>query len=152
MTTTDILITDFTDARFQRAFRAYFEELNVRVTHWDRLFREMNDEGRNAAFLRIAEDGAVVGFIQFAPSALSDWFFEMPVGFIREFWIDPACRAHGHGTALLRLAEKYFRERGIRKTILTTDTAEAFYLRRGYAKDISVTAKNKDDVFIKYLS
>lgn len=151
MKTTDILITDFTHPLFQAAFKAYFAELGVQVTQWDKLFREMTGERRNSSYLRMAEDGSVVGFIQFTPSSLSDWFFEMPVGFIREFWVHPMYRGQGHGTALLELAEAHFRQNGIQKTILTTDTAEDFYLRRGYGKDTAIRAKNKDDVFIKKL-
>ena len=147
---TDLLISDFMDARFQQAFQLYFEELGIRVKDWDGLFREMNADG-NAAYLRLAEDGGTVGFIQFKPIILSNWFFEEKAGFIREFWIAEAYRKQGHGAALLRMAEEYFIQQDIRRVLLTTDTATAFYEKHGYRKDSGIQAKNHDDVYVKEL-
>ena len=147
---TDLLISDFTDARFQKAFQLYFEELGIHVKDWDGLFREMNEDG-NWAYLRMTEDGSVVGFIQFKPIALTNWFFEEKAGFIREFWIAEAHRGQGHGSALLGLAEAYFVSQGIHQTILTTDTAPEFSEKHGYRKNPCIQAKNNDDVYIKKL-
>lgn len=144
---TDRLISDFGDAAFQTAFQAYFAELGVRVKDWDGLFREMTEDG-NFAYVRMEGDAAV-GFIQFKPIALSNWFFEEQAGFIREFWVDPACRGQGHGGALLQKAEAFFRERGIRRVLLTTDSAAAFYETRGYRKKPCCRAKNNDPVYEK---
>ena len=47
--------------------------------------------------------------------------------------------------------DDFFKENGICKSILTTDTAEHFYEARGYHKDRSYTAKNQDEVFVKVL-
>ena len=146
----DLLISDFTDVRFQKAFQLYFEELGINVRDWDGLFREMN-EGNNLAYLRMTEHDEVVGFIQFTPIALTSWFFEEKAGFIREFWIANAHRGQGHGSALLHLAEKYFSEQGIRQAILTTDGAAGFYEKLGYRKAPSIQAKNHDDVYVKEL-
>ena len=147
---TDLFLSDFSDARFQEAFQAYFQELGIRVRDWDALFREMTED-ENGAFLRIAEDGAVIGFIQFKPIALTNWFFEEKVGFIREFWIGEAHRKQGHGSALLALAEAYFAQQKIHRVILTTDSAPTFYEARGYRKDPCYQAKNQDDVYRKDL-
>ena len=149
MITKDILISDFTDPRFMDAFKLYFKELGVEIKDWNGLFREMNESGKNRALLRLAADDQVIGFIQFIPLTMRSWFFEEKWGFLREFWIRQEYRSQGHGTALLLLAEKYFLEQGIGKCILTTDTAPDFYTARGYEKDDVITAKNKDDVFIK---
>lgn len=149
MKTTDILISDFTDPKFQNAFQIYFAELGIQVKNWDGLFAEMNEGGANRAWLRLSESGDVIGFIQFIPIAFSSWFFEETRGFIREFWIREDYRHQGHGTALLDLAEHYLADQGIRTLILTTDTAPDFYRRRGYEQDGAITAKNKDDVFTK---
>lgn len=147
----NLLTSDFTLPEFKTAFKRYFAELQISVTKWDELFAEMNNEGRNFAYLRLDESNRVVGFIQFTEIAFSSWFFETKMGFIREFWIDPAYRSAGHGSELLRCAEEYFADKGIYKIILTTDTAERFYLCRGYQRDPDISAKNKDDVFIKNL-
>lgn len=151
MMTNDILISDFMDPQFQDAFRIYFGELGIQVQKWDALFTEMNDGGKNRAWLRLDGDGGIIGFIQFIPLTMDSWFFEEKRGFIREFWIRKEFRGQGHGTALLALTEKYFCDNGIRKLILTTDTAPEFYRARGYEKDETITAKNKDDVFVKWI-
>ena len=146
---TDRLVTDFGDPAFREAFRKYFREMDVSVEDWEGLFREMNDGG-NEAFLRIS-GGDVAGFIQFCPITFKSWFFEGTIGFVREFWVAPERRGEGHGSALLRLAEERFREKGYGAVILTTDTAEDFYLARGYGRAPGIQAKNKDDVFVKQL-
>ena len=147
--TKDILISDFTDPCFMNAFKLYFKEWDMQIKDWDGLFREMNEGGENRAWLRLRENGDVVGFIQFIPIAFSSWFFEETRGFIREFWIRKEFRGQGHGTALLNLAESYFADRNIKTLILTTDTAPDFYRNRGYEKDETISARNKDDVFVK---
>lgn len=147
----DILITDFTNHFFQEAFKLYFEELGISVRQWDKLFTEMNEDKDNFAYIRLSENNETIGFIQFTTITLSGWFFEENLGFIREFWIAKEYRGAGNGRDLLRLAELFFKDKGIAKSILTTDTAPEFYKKCGYMKDISVTAKNKDDVYIKNL-
>ena len=150
----DKLITDFTDPVFQAAFKQYFAELGIDVKEWDGLFQEMNAGAggeKNAAWVRTASDGGVVGFIQFIPIRLTSWFFEETLGFIREFWVAEAFRGRGHGAELLALAEKYFLEHEICTTILTTDTTRRFYERRGYVRANGCRAKNKDEVFVKRL-
>lgn len=112
---TDTLISQYDDAAFQTAFRAYFGELGCRVTNWDGLFAGMGEKGRDAtwmrrdesghvvnfvawmnaderdyAWVRKDESGAVVGFIQFTTMDMQSWFFTVKCGFIREFWIAPA--------------------------------------------------------------
>ena len=148
---TDTLIRDFSDLRFQAAFQRYFAELGLAVRDWDGLWREMDAEGDNAAFLRTRPDGAAVGFIQFRPTLFTSWFFEETYGFIREFWIDPALRGQGHGTALLAMAEAYFLDHRMYTAILTTDTAPEFYARHGYMRAIGCRAKNGDNVYVKRL-
>lgn len=151
---TDTLITDFTAPAFQTAFRQYFAEIGIEVKDWDGLFREMNqgDEGeKNAAYVRMTEDGGVIGFIQFIPIRFASWFFEETRGFIREFWVTEQFRDQGHGSELIALAERYFLEHGMDTSILTTDTAGRFYERRGYGRAPGCEAKNHDEVFAKRL-
>ena len=147
----DVLISDFSDPLFQTAFQAYFSELGIGVKDWDGLFREMNTEGDNRAFVRSDGDGRIIGFIQVKPIRFSSWFFEEICGFIREFWVSNADRNAGHGAALLRLAENWFREQGICTSILTTETAEDFYRKHGYRKAPGCKAKNNDAVMVKRL-
>ncbi len=147
----DILLSDFTNPLFQKAFKLYFEELKITVKDWDSLFNEMNQDKDTLAYVRLSDTDEVIGFIQFQPILLSNWFFSTQFGFVREFWVASKYRSAGNGNSLLRLAETYFKEKGLHKSILTTDTAEAFYEKNGYKKDPTIIAKNKDDVFVKDL-
>ncbi len=146
----DVLIDDFTDPVFQDAFMEYFSEIGIAAYDRDGLFREMND-GMNEAYMRLDEGGNCVGFIQFCPITFTSWFFEGTCGFIREFRVSPERRGEGHGTSLLRLTEGRFREKGYGAAVLTTDSAEDFYLARGYKKAPGIRAKNGDRVFVKQL-
>ena len=142
-----ILLSDFTDPRFRAAFQAYFAELGIRVNDWDGLFREMNEEGNNLAYLLPGDNGEAAGFLQFQITEFSNWFFTEPFGFIREFWIAPAYRKRGYGGELLRLAA----EHGAYRALLTADNAIEFYLSRGYRKALGAAAKNKMEVLAKPL-
>ena len=147
----DTLITDFSAPAFQAAFRQYFAEIGISVRDWEGLFREMNQEGNNAAFLRTTEEGEVIGFLQFQPIAFTSWFFEETCGFIREFWVAKPFRGQGHGTGLLGMAEQHFRAHGMFTAVLTTDTAAGFYEKRGYVRARGCRAKNGDEVFMTRL-
>lgn len=147
----DELIADLSLPAFQHAFRQYFTELDIHVSDWDGLFREMAGQADNAAFLRTAPEGAAVGFLQFCPITFTSWFLEETCGFIREFWVAPGFRAQGHGSALLRMTESHFLNAGIYTSVLTTDTAPGFYQKHGYSPAPGCTAKNGDPVFTKRL-
>lgn len=148
---TDELIMDFSNPLFQHAFKEYFSEIGINVQDWDDLFQEMNTEGGNFAFVRMAENKDFIGFIMFKPIVFTSWFFEETYGFIREFWVSEKYRGKQHGSDLLEIVEKYLIDQGIYSSILTTDTAENFYLKRGYAKLPGCKAKNEDAVFVKRL-
>lgn len=153
MSVNTILISTFDDPRFRAAFQAYFAELGIAVKDWDGLFREMDEEKADLAYLALNGDGDAVGFLQFQLTAFSNWFFEEPFGFIREFWVAPAYRRQGHGTTLLDLTEAYFVERGARRALLTADPdAVDFYLARGYEKAPGIRAKNDMEVLVKTLA
>ena len=150
--THDIFISDFNDERFQTAFKQYFAELGHHLSNWEPLFHEMNHDGSGThAYVRVTEENRVAGFIMFCCMDLSSWFFDTQLGFIREFWVSAEQRGHGHGSELLKLAEDWFRSQGVYKSILTTHTAESFYLRHGYHKDRDIHARNNDSVYIKIL-
>ena len=146
-----ILLSDFTDPRFCAAFRAYFAELDIPVRDWDGLFREMNGEGNNRAFL-LLDGEETAGFLQFQMNAFSNWFFEEPFGFIREFWVAPGYRRRGYGSLLLERAENYFLDHGAHRVLLTAGPdAVDFYLAGGYEKAPGIRAKNQMEVLVKAL-
>ena len=146
----DLFITDFDNLVFQRAFKDYFTELRINVSCWGDLWEEMN-RGNNAAFLKIDENQNAVGLIQCQIIESKSWFFKEYYGFIREFWVRKDCRNKGYGTQLIAMAEQYFLDNGVLQSILTTDSAEKFYLNHGYKKRDDITAKNNDAVFVKLL-
>ena len=115
----DNLISDFSDSLFQAVFKQYFSELGLHIRDWDGLFREMNADGGNLAFVRTSDSGNVIGFIQFK-------LLKFTCGFIREFWVADEYRNQAHGSALLALAEEHFLKNGIYTSILTTDTISGF--------------------------
>ncbi len=149
----DLLVSDFKNPEFQSAFRQYFGELNIKVKNWDDLFEEMDNDhhGKNFAYVRLSESGRVIGFIQFIIIEMNSWFFRTQMGFVREFWIAGEYRQNGHGTELLIMAENFFKEKDIGYVVLTTDTAEKFYLKQGYEKNVNFLAKNCDPVYLKKL-
>ncbi len=144
----DKLIREYNDQAFQTAIRAYFVEMGIQVSNWEGLFAGMTDEGV-ATILREDESGQVVGFIMFSRIEMTSWFFEDQYGFIQEFWVTPEQRNRGIGDELLAQAEAFFARQGIHKMILTSDTAERFYLKHGYRKDEGIVAKNKAPVYVK---
>ncbi len=147
----DILISDFNDEHFKKAFKIYFDELNIPVKDWDKLFMHMNEDKDNFAYIRLSDENEVVGFIQFKCIELSNWFFKYPFGLISEFFIASEYRGLNYGKDLLKLAEEYFISKDVFKSILTTDTAAGFYEKLGYIKEPYIYADNKNDVFIKTL-
>ncbi len=148
----DEWLNDCTDPTYQAAFRAYFGELGVAVTNWNGLFAEIG-AGADVTLLRRDETGRVIGFLLCVATEATAWngFLSMKVGFVEEFWVDPACRGQGHGSALLAAAEARFATEGCACVALTTDTVADFYHRRGYVHQPAVLAKNRADVYVKRL-
>ena len=145
-----LLVNEFNNRFFQQTFREYFEELEMKVSDWDGLFVSMNSQGGNLAYL-LFDNGECVGFIQFRVEQTEHWFITEKFGLIREFWIRPVDRNKGFDKILLKKAEEYFVDHGIYKTLLTTDTAAAFYVKNGYKEVKSYKALNNDSVYSKNL-
>lgn len=151
---TDTLMTDMTDAALRKAFRTYYGELGVKVTNWDGLFAEIG-ASPDCLFVRRDPGGEVIGFLLFAmleASTAGRGFFATRLGCVEEFWVAAEHRGRGHGTALLRLAEKHFIQLGCSYAILTTDTAPDFYRKHGYTLQKGIRAKNQADVYLKPLT
>lgn len=145
-----VMITDYTDEAFQSAFQMYFEELGITVKDYEGLFQEMNTEQGNQTLV-YKEHGEIIAFLMCRCDELKDWFFRMNTGFVREFWVKKEYRNKGIGTKLLQKAEGYFKLQKCVCVLLTTDTAEDFYLKNGYQKEENIIAKNEDCVFMKQL-
>lgn len=144
------LTRDYQSPAFQQAFRSYADEMGIRVSNWEGLFSGMTDEGL-PTLIRKDAAGQVIGFVQFSRLIMTSWFIEDRYGFIQEFWVHPGHRGRGHGADLLAQAEQHFRRQGICKMILTTDSAEGFYMKQGYRRDADMAAKNRSHVFVKIL-
>ena len=146
----DRLVTDHRDTCFTDAFTRYFAELGISVQNWEGLWDEMNRSG--VSTLLRERDGYAIGFVQYEVITSKSGFFEERLGFLREIWVDPSLRDAGHGRALLALAEAACREVGVRRMILTSDTAEAFYLHLGYCPRADIRSKNGLCVYERLLS
>ena len=142
MKTNDFLISDFTNDIFTCAFKEYFAELGINVSDWNSLWEEMNSDNGNFAYVKVNNSGKTIGFIQFKTIELANSFFSEKYGFIREFWIAKEYRSKGYGTKLLTSCELYFKEKGVSQIVLTTDTAEEFYIAKGYSVNQNINAKN----------
>ena len=148
---TTMLLDDYNDAPFRLAFQTYFAELGYRISNWEGLFQEMAKDGDNLTYVLKDQTGEVSGFIQFTTLEMQSWFFTAKCGFVREFWVREDLRGRGHGGRLLRLAEDWLRDQGCGCVLLTTETAPAFYLRRGNALERGIEARNRDNVYLKRL-
>ncbi|MBQ8556550.1 MAG: GNAT family N-acetyltransferase [Clostridia bacterium] len=146
----DVLEKDCADPAFQDAFRAYFGELGVKVTNWDGLFAEIS-QAPDCAFVRRDGQGRIVGFLLMASQEMTSGFFTTRIGCMEEFYVAPEYRRQGHGMALLAMAEEHLSKAGCPYAILTTQTAAAFYMKRGYRLQRGISARNKADVYVKSL-
>lgn len=147
---TEMPLSDFSHLGFRRAFERYFAELEVAVDDWEAVYREMAASGAQALLLR-SPDTDVAAFLLYAPLPFSSSFFEGSAAFIQEFWVAPSLRGQGLGRRLLRSAEKQFAAQGLDLVLLTSDTAETFYLHCGYRLAAGIRAKNDCPVFLRCL-
>jgi len=76
-------------------------------------------------FIVAIEDERVIGAIGLEPYA--------DAGLLRSLAVHGDCRGNGVGAALVQALETQARERGLRQLLLLTETAQAFFGRRGYA-------------------
>jgi ribosomal protein S18 acetylase RimI-like enzyme len=141
-------LSNYDNLSFKKAFCLYFKELGIDLNPGDEIFTVMaKDAEKGLETLLVFEDQAILGFLMYQEDSLSNWFFTERIGFIREFWIREDRRKQGLGTSLLKAVLGDMKDKGIKKVLLTTDTASGFYLKNGFVKDESYSAKNKDPVF-----
>jgi amino-acid N-acetyltransferase len=69
-----------------------------------------------------------------SPTGLVGLELSGDVALLRSLAVSPEVRFSGMGTALVRFAENHARETGVRTLYLLTTTAEAFFVRLGYAR------------------
>lgn len=146
-----VLITDFNDARFVCALKAALKEFSIEIDNFEGLINEFNSEKNIFAYL-ICENDDVLGMIQFQKVELSNRYLKMEFGMIREFWIASRFRKHGYGAILLKAAENFFAENGIKSVVLfSRPEAEGFYQKQGYGKKPGMTACNGMTVYEKII-
>jgi len=73
-----------------------------------------------SAFLALDDDGDVIGFVEVSTRDYVDGAVTSPVGFVEGIFVDVRHRNTGVGSALIRAAEAWARERGC--TELGSDT------------------------------
>jgi amino-acid N-acetyltransferase len=69
-----------------------------------------------------------------SPTALVGLEFFGNVALLRSLVVSQPARGVGSGSALVKHAESYARERGVHTIYLLTTTAETFFERRGFAR------------------
>ena len=154
MSCADVLLENCADPSLQQAFRDYYGELGVQVTNWEGLFAEIS-ASPDCLYVRRDAEGGVTGFLLFAmleAATAGRGFYTTRLGCVEEFWVAPGYRGQGHGSALLRLTEEHFVQQGCAYAILTTDTADDFYLRHGHTHQKGIRAKNNANVYLKPLT
>ena len=147
-------LNDFYDARFQQAFRAYFQEIGVNLKEDTDVFDEISEscEKENMRTFAMGDETGIAGFIMVQPEYLKGSFFVEQAGFIRELWVAPLFLRCGYGKQLLEAAEDHFRALGISKLILTyEEEALPFYQKMGFIPDCSYKAKNEGNIVVKLI-
>ena len=82
-------------------------------------------DAQDTRFLVAESNGAIVG------CAGAELFSN--VALLRSLVVSPETRERGLGGTLITSIESLCRDEGVRETYLLTQTAEAFFLRRGYS-------------------
>jgi GNAT superfamily N-acetyltransferase len=140
-------LRDYSDLSFKTAFCLYFKELGTDLTPDHDVFLEMaKDKEKGLKTLLVLEGEEIIGFLMYQEDTLTNWFFVERIGFIREFWIREDKRKQGIGTSLLKAVLTDVKDKGIKKALLTTTTAEGFYGKNEFVKDESYSAKNGGQV------
>jgi ribosomal protein S18 acetylase RimI-like enzyme len=118
------------------AYRAFYgEEPSPGATA--AFVRERFAKGDTQFFVARSASGAAVGFahLLFSLETLS----LSPIGILEDIYVDEAARGAGIGGALLDAAQRFARERGLRRLTLSTAhqnrIAQRLYLAHGYVPD-----------------
>lgn len=140
-----LYIEDHLDPLFMNIFKCYFNELKINVESWNNLFEEMNNSILKMGLqtMILLEGKQTMGFIQFQVEELRNWFFKEKIGFIRELYVCNEYRNNKYGTQLVNKAFEHFTQNNVYKVLLTTNTAERFYLKIGFRRDDSYQAINE---------
>lgn len=138
---------------FLEAFQAYFNEMGIDLGQNPQKVLEgvFKDSVTNLSYTIKDPSGKVLGFILFEINEMTHYFLKEKIGFIREFWVQKDLRTKGYGSGLLKNCEKYFKDHGVKRVILTTDTVPKFYEKHGYKLYEGMVANNHDPVFMKFI-
>jgi ribosomal protein S18 acetylase RimI-like enzyme len=141
------------DQNFKKLFLSYFDELGVKLPDGYDVFSDIELSAKNEQMITIVakQHSEMIGFIMFQPEQLisSTKFFKQDTTFIREFSVLKDYRKTGIGTQLMEYVFDYCNKNNIHTIILTTHSAQEYYLRLGFVEDSSYSAKNKQIVYIK---
>ena len=121
-------------------------ELEERTARWQRFIAEA--EARRWVQLVVVDDGRVVGFVTFGPSA-----DEPGIGEVYAIYVDPGYWDRGHGRALFTAAMRGLAERGFTTAMLwvleTNARARRFYETAGWVADGAVKTDHRGDVELR---
>ncbi|CAN5279408.1 GNAT family N-acetyltransferase [soil metagenome] len=118
------------------AYEALFDDLG----DYRQELADVADRAERAAVLVVVSDGRVLGGVTYVPGADNPYaeFDDPDAAGIRMLAVDPAGRARGAGTALVRACVDRARGEGRRRVVLhSTDrmaAAQRIYVREGFAR------------------
>lgn len=143
--------------KFRSNFMRYFREdikLCLNDSQFDEICGEivqMADKGIISVDILLEED-EMIGFIIYQiDSPLSDWCEKEGFGFIRELYIQPERRLKGLGASLVTNAQNSLIQTGVTNIYLTSDSSRDFWFKMGYRANGTISAINKDPIWIKDL-
>lgn len=150
-------ITDANNPTFQILFKAYFNEMNIKLKEDTKMWDEMNKDIQlfDIKTVVLLENDDAIGFTMFQVDQKENpWCMVEGAGDIREFYVQSEFRKQGYGSSMFNLVKNYFNELNIKEIYLTTseDDGEPFWFKQGFKDTGKINPKNKLKEFVYNLS
>ena len=134
----NILVTDFTDQLFIKAFRQQLLEEHgiLEIENFEILFNKLTSDDDYFAFVKMNEVDEVLGFVIGQKIQLSNNYFQEYYGYIKTLWKSNKCKIDSCFDELLRLCEEQFKKMNVSQFIADCETLqEPVLLRNHYIKN-----------------
>lgn len=151
MESKNILITDFTDQLFIKAFRQQLLEEHgiLEIENFEILFNKLTSDNDYFAYVKVNDVDEVLGFIIGQRIQLSNNYFQEYYGYIKTLWKSEKCKNDSCFDELLSLCEDQFRKMNITQFVADCEKEqEPVLLRNHYIKNKCIL-HNDHQVFCK---
>ena len=151
MKTKNVLITDFTDQLFIKAFRQQLLEEHgiLEIENFEILFNKLTSDNDYFAYVKVNDVDEVLGFIIGQRIQLSNNYFQEYYGYIKTLWKSEKCKNDSCFDELLSLCEDQFRKMNITQFVADYEKEqEPVFLRNHYVKNKCIL-HNDHRVFCK---